>query len=93
MIAGELEAVYGRHTFPHKRITWRITAARKPYDCEATMLTPAGHSSSIEPGEQYATVSILPTKKKNDPHRHGWHRVRICAACAVSFGLAKSVSS
>lgn len=88
-----IEIVYGRHTFPHKRIRRDVRVARDPYECDTTLREPAGHVRAIGPGDQYVRVSMLPTKKKSDPHRHGWSKARLCAACAVNFGLARVVGS
>lgn len=85
----ELRKSFGAHTFPHKRIRWRVTTARKPYACDTEFRAPPGHTPRIERGEAYLTVSMLPPRRPDSPSRDHWEHARLCAACGAHFGLAE----
>lgn len=78
----------GRHSFPHKRIKWSVTTARKRHTCDTVSFPdpPDGHRHELEPGDPYVRVAIMPSKR--DP-RGGWHHAKLCPGCAIHYGLAE----
>ena len=79
-----MKVLRGRHTFPNRRITWRVRRARKRYTCDALERTCAsGHSEIIERGDDYVGVGIRP----DEYQPRGWTHLRFCVACAASWGL------
>lgn len=89
-----IRARYGPHDFPHRRIYWRVRPSRKLYPCE-TLLEPRppDHRAHIEPGAHYAKVSIRPDPADEARGRSKWTNLRLCAGCAVAYGLAERLDS
>jgi len=78
-----MRVLRGKHSFPHRRITWRVRRARKSYGCDSIERTAHGHTETIPAGSEYVGVGIRP-----DVHQpRGWTHLKLCLACGASFEL------